>query len=415
MRAWLAPALALAAAPVAAASAQTASAPAPKPGPPPLLIPAPPSADPFARYVKASGKFDAEGQTYVLELLVDGENAVLRTRGGQLPSDGLYPITAPSEVLYLLADRKVAFLWPALLDWAGPSLERMRAHLLAATERAFDARRSAKFPQGTGESIMRPAARAVAQYARTLDRTGGSDAAVELLRREAGALDLKKGWGRTEYSILWVQMAGILHHRGETEAAIAELSTGLAALGDSRYAANLAITRAAMLVESRRYREGLDAVDKLWATFTRSGGSKVPGSDRQFAWIRACALNGLGRAAEAQRAMPDLRTRPDPVDPNWIVATNASIRIRALLCMGDVEGLVQELLADLESGRLMPHALFILQPAVALQHHAQPVWEKVRADPRLVAAARDRLRLLPPELAPALRAWRAAPGSTTAP
>jgi hypothetical protein len=400
----------IAAAPLSFAYAQ--AVPAAK-APPPMLRVVPPPTDPFAAMVKAGGNVELEGETYRLEFLVDGPLAALRIRGGPNGGASVYPLTSPDEILLLLADRKVEFLWPAITQWAGPSLERLKSNLLASAKGGYDRQRPVFFANESGQSILRPPARAVSQYARILQRTGDHSGAVALLRREALALNLKKGWGRTEYSILWTQLVGVLHNSNQSDAALAELSTGLAALGSSQYADNLAITRAAVLTESGRYAEGLRAVNKVWDQYRKRGDAKVAGSERQFAWIRACALHGLGRIAEAKAAFPDLEARPDPVDKDWVVPTNASIQSRAMQCTGDVEGLVRLTVAELESGRLLPAILLVLQPDYEVQEGVRSVWAKVRADPRVIAAAKGRIRLLPHEYAPALRGWRPATAALT--
>jgi len=403
-------ALCMAATAVPAAAQVTA--PPVVPGPPPIIVMRPP-ADPYASLVKAKGQWNFEGQSYALEFLVDGKLAALRLRDRMTGVQNILPLSSPADFLGLLADRKVDFLWPAIAEWVGPSMERLRSNLLEAAKQGYDSRSPVFFANNTAESVMRAPARAVSQYARALERTGDGAAAVDVLRREASTRDLKTDWGRGEYSVLWAQMAGVLHTRGQSDAALAELSTGLAALGGSRYAGNLAITRAAVLAESGRYEEALVAINQLGKEYKKTRG-KVAGSDRQFAWIRACALQGLGRTADAKRAFPDLQNRPEPVDKDWIVPANASIQIRALTCLGDVEGLVMASIAELEGGRLTPRALLLLQPDYAMTEGGRRVWAEARRDPRLIAAAQGRFRQLPPEYAPALRSWRPEPDSTAA-
>ncbi|HEY0149810.1 MAG TPA: tetratricopeptide repeat protein [Allosphingosinicella sp.] len=368
------------------------------------LLPSPPG-DPFAAMVRAGGDVEIEGARVRLEFLADGPLAVLRLTRAE-GDVAIHPLTAPAEILLLLADKKVAFLWPALREWAGPSLERLRSNLLNSARLGYEQRQAVFFANDTGQSILRPRARAVAQYARALERTGNIENALEVLRREGAALNLKKSWDRAEYSIFGVQAAGVLHNSGQSDAALREVSKALSVLGSSRYADNLAITRAAILTESGRYAEGLEAIDKLWDRHRKRGDEKVAGSERQFAWIRACALHGLGRVAEAKAGFPDLEARPDPVDEDWIVPSNASIETRALQCFGDVEGLVRLSVTQLESGGLMPYILLALQPHFQVPNDVRKVWEQVRADSRVIAAAKDRFQPLPANLAPALAGWR---------
>ena len=373
---------------------------------PPIVRMVPAPADPFASMVRAAGDAEMEGENYRIEFLVDGPLAALRISGGPNGGAGIYPLTSPAEILLVLADQKLRFLWPAVTEYAGPSLERLKRGLLASSKMGYERREPIFFASATGESVLRPPARAISQYSRALERTGDLSGAVELLRKEALALNLKKGWGRTEYSVLWTQLAGVLHNSGQSDAALAEIATGLKTLGSSQYADNLAITRAAVLTESGRYAEGLRAVDQVWERYRNRGSERVAGSERQFAWIRACALNGLGRTAEAEAAFPNLDALPDPVDQDWVVPTNTSIQSRALQCKGDVEGLVRLTVAQLQSGRLLPPILLYLQDGYQVQKDVRRVWLKVRSDPRVIAAAKGRVRQLPPEYTPALNGWR---------
>ncbi|GAL99757.1 hypothetical protein [Sphingomonas parapaucimobilis] len=75
-----------------------------------------------------------------------------------------------------------------------------------------------------------------------------------------------------------------------------------------------------MLLDLHRPAKALAAIDAVEARFQAPGGLfagdvRVKGSDRQFAWIRACALQQqLGRTAEAKAAAAPLYPIAEPQD-----------------------------------------------------------------------------------------------------
>ncbi|MFN3775524.1 hypothetical protein [Sphingomonas parapaucimobilis] len=74
-----------------------------------------------------------------------------------------------------------------------------------------------------------------------------------------------------------------------------------------------------VLLDLHRPAKALAAIDAVEARFQAPGGLfagdvRVKGSDRQFAWIRACALQQLGRTAEAKAAAAPLYPIAEPQD-----------------------------------------------------------------------------------------------------
>ena len=66
---------------------------------------------------------------------------------------------------------------------------------------------------------------------------------------------------------------------------------------------------------------------------------------------------------------------------------------------------VGDLIATQLQDGLSPWALLLFQPAYRPTQNVE-LWEKIRSDPRLAKLASERMRVLPPELTPALNGWR---------
>ena len=98
------------------------------------------------------------------------------------------------QVLPLLIDRRLEPLWPDLLEWAGPSLERLRARMLADSDAAF-----ARGDKAYGEEVAVYAfgkAGTVQERAMLLAITGTPERAVALLRDAISRWPTEKAWDR---------------------------------------------------------------------------------------------------------------------------------------------------------------------------------------------------------------------------
>ena len=175
--------------------------------------------------------------------------------------------------------------------------------------------------------------------------------------------------------------------------------------GKSEFGLNGMINHAATLVESRRYAEALDLIDRAWALFTKSGDEALTGSERQFAWIRSCALGGLGRNDEADAAYAVVRNSGDVSDRDYIVDRKELIEWRGLWCRRREADLKALMLAELAASR-PSIAVLALQPGYRPEFEDPELLAKLRADPDIVAAARLRMRTLPAAMTPALRKYR---------
>lgn len=387
----------LATMPPGGAAAAVASAPTPTT-----------TVDRFARYVKAAVWVEgAEGKEFV-ELLVDGEEAALRTRVTGASTPKFFNLTRPDDVLMLLADRRLEALWAPLTDWSGPSLELMRARMIRRFRSAALTARPDMPAGSTSESTVRPQVRAILQYASILDLTGHGAEAEDMLREHLAGMrpKLGGGWRGVEWQSVASAIAWSRKQRDDPKGAIAEYEAIERALGSSPFAVNATVNRAAALAMDGQYAPALATIEQAWARYLKDNrGDKVPGSERQFSWIRACALQGLGREAEARAAMPRLSDDREFSDEDFVVEPDNDLKIRNAMCMRDGSEVARLIARDFRRVGRSP-ALILLQPAYVPRGDSRAIIDAVRADSALAAAARERMRTLPSEMSAALNGWK---------
>lgn len=377
------------------------------------------AAEPGASEVKARGVVAGAEGPLTVELLIDRRShATLRllrgdARAPEAPPRELKrsPLPTSAEVIPLLADQRLSFLWPALTEWAGPSLERLRRQMLEESELAFQRNRTV-FGHALAGSLSGKAA-AYAERAVLLSRAGQLEAAIAVLKQAVDRWLSEKGWGRTEQSILVAILSGRLAEAGRTDDALRLLRSAEEQVGPGSPMLNLIVNRASLLARSGRYAEALEVIDpgaQRYAAYKKTIGgwiSAAPGGERYFAASKACALTGMGRAAEAKDALAPALAPTEPHSLLWDIAeTNSEVRIRAYLCMHDSQALAAEMAVNVAATPVAPAAVVLMQPAAqALPEEARTL-DEVRRDPRALAAVRDVMRPLPAELAPALNGWR---------
>lgn len=363
--------------------------------------------------LRVSGTVTAGVDSFAVALFIKGEVAEVRVRRARDGEEQRFPVTEPASALLILADQRLAFLWPALTAWAGPSLEGLRARALANIRRRWQDGWSAA-PGSPTESSVRPRTRALLQYARALWSLGQRDEANGLLRARLAANERSSDWDRAEYSMVTVVLANQLYADDDAPAADALHKETERALAGTGYAINATINRAILAVEQGRYAEGLALVDDAFAAFqvvagkTRvDKGEAIPGSLRQFAWIKSCALHGLGRASEAVVWMRPVMAEAEPRGGGFILNSNSSVRVRAFMCMHDAGAVADEMVKRIEDTSLSPNELVTLQPTFHRARWNPATLAAVRADPRVQAALAGRMHVLAPELALAVNGWGA--------
>lgn len=361
------------------------------------------------------------GDGSTVDLSINGDVVWLRMRGGRY--DGKFmSVSTVNDALVLLADRRAEPLWPALLAWAGPGLERLRDIRLASA-RVIATSGATYFAGNTAESTTRPKTRATMLFADQLAKAGQMDKAIEVIRAARGSAPGRGGWNEVEWMALSTRLTTLTRARDGIPAALAILDASERLLGSGNpYAVNFQINRAAYLAEAGRPVEALAALDRAEAAFQTSddgvvgeGREKVPGSDRQFAWIRICALTQLGRGAEVQPLMDRIYPVAEPRDYDFIVPASESIRLRLFRCTNDAASMAREYARELRQGPLGGAALLLLQPEYHAPSFDPAFMERVAAEPEMKSTLAGRLRPLPPSLVPALNQWRGNPQVIAAP
>jgi len=338
-----------------------------------------------------------------VDLVLVGEDRLfLRMRDKAGAKAGGVELAPVATLLAALADKRLAPLWPALLAHAGPDPGRHRDRLLARTETGI---RLASPQVSTGdaqsERIAEPWVLA------SLQRL---DAMAEAGRFEEGAREMQAAIARAaagrhntdpfaEFQ-LRAALARQYAMHDLPDRALAVLAEGEKnPRSRNDCIVNYWVNRAAILAELGRYAEALALVDATAAKSRKIRGGRIfDDSQLHFGWIRACALNGLGRTAEAVSAYAPLREAGPEM---------AGTRARALVCMHDDEGLAAELIRQLSGPGLPATAVVALQPGASAAGLFRQAYARAAARADVRAAFDVRARVLPPVFEPALRGWAA--------
>ncbi len=379
------------------------------------MVQAPPALqDDMAPFVRATAQTMFESRDTRIEFIVREGIPMVRFTPGWGHTVDVWLLRDHASVLRVLADQRFSGLWPAVVEWGGPDMRKASDALVRLTQLAYSTQLDLG-PRTTAENTGGLRARTVLQYADALHAAGRRDEGVALLRKTLAEADAAR-WDIAESNVVRLRLAGTLHGDGQSEAAITELRIGEANPSEGAYALNYEVNRAAFLAEDGRYAEALatigDVTDHYFGHQSRKyrhHGERVPGSGREFDWIRACALKGLGRDDEAQALIAGLRAAPEPPDEGFFPPTNFQVNVRADLCFGDVEGLVHDFLRALRPNAIAPVALLWLQPERVLDPRRDALLARVRADPRIAAALAGLMRPFPAALVPALNQWRDSP------
>ena len=139
----------------------------------------------------------------------------------------------------------------------------------------------------------------------------------------------KARWNEIEWFTVASRIATARAARDDVEGALAEYALAETTLGNSQYAINARVNRAALLLRRNLYADALAVIDPAWRQWQASPAyDKVGGSERQFAWIRACALNGLGRHDEADQAFRPVLDARESKDRDFVIDSDRKLRCR---------------------------------------------------------------------------------------
>lgn len=199
-------------------------------------------------------------------------------------------ILDPAEGVGLLIDRRFEPIWPDIERWAGPAFATQRSAYVEATQ--------ARFATSSTPEALRP-------YAEALDSTGRRTEAIALLRSwmTAPARDEDDRW---EMAMATVRLGRLLVDDGQRKEAIALMRAALEKPnGDVKANANIMPNYVTHLLLAQDYRGALAALDKYTP---KPAELEAPAASGYFVALRACALAGDARAADALLAMRQVRT-----------------------------------------------------------------------------------------------------------
>ncbi len=336
----------------------------------------------------------------------------------------LRTITNTDDALAVLADTRLRPVWAALTGWAGPGLERLRDLSEIRAEQIY---REGLEPNPTDESMMSSYPKdfiASSQYAQALLRSGKYKQAIGLLEGSIDEREVHSFNGRrrrqkkreiNEFlnSIRKISIAEIVFENGDAEGAINYLDQFLEESGlHENFKINIETNLALMLARNGQYDQALRISQTLEPRFEdiRTGflsmSRKSPDAVSWFDAIHACALNGVGRSAEATAIVGQI---PRQVPDTARVPKTNTARNWAFSCMRDPEGLADELVAQLEAAPPGSDLFVIFQPDADQPTTERDTYAAALQDEGLKQAIAGRVKALGPEFSDALGHWQAEP------
>jgi tetratricopeptide (TPR) repeat protein len=325
-----------------------------------------------------------------------------------------------SLALTLLTNPNAKPLHDALLAEAGGGLEKLRAEELQAVKKKdfnlqgnqnslipLNSNRIGAFIVTVGElSKLGYVEQALAGFAPLLDKYEKKDAERA---KEGRMLSLDDQW---QWFSLRSTYNNILMNRGDYEKGM-PLYYALAAdpRMRSEYRLNAKVNIAAYLAENRQYEEALKTIEEAYTQFngtrTDPRDFKLGGSDRHFSWIKACALNGLGKVDEAQPYIDAVLAHPEkPYEPYTDIFATSSIEQRMNICLRNVDRYAAMLNKYPSTFLFGSPVSLALQPGADRKKvHQNEFFARLREHPAMKAKA-DEYLLLSDDLLPALNGWR---------
>lgn len=347
-----------------------------------------------------------DGKAAEVEFHASGNVALLIARGpeGTVP---LLPVATVRDALRILADRRLSFAWPALLAWAGADLATLRDRALARTRLAYEVGLVSSLARTQTEEFSgSQALTATLQYAAALRDAGFRRQSLDLLRGRIAAINAGDSDDLAMQKVLLtVRLANNLMADGDDAAAVASLD-GI--VGDARIAAhwrlNAQVNLAQALAAGGRYQPALVTIEDAWKSFgaQQDANLKVPGSDANFARIKACALHGMGQGEKARALIADMVEGENDFTTTTSVR---SARFLASVCMRDKVGAAAEAAALLRDAAPAGQIFAIMQPGSASRPDDRRVLEAMIAESSLRKPLAEIGRILPPQFDQAQQGW----------
>ena len=307
------------------------------------------------------------------------------------------------EVLAALSDRRLAPLWPTILDWAGPDLGRIRTRWLAAARDKFQRPiepflrdwMSEKDKAWQRRDAEVRSYRRYRDYVRALFDAGDSARAFAVLDEAAALPPLVSDRGY-ESGRTWIAIANLKWKMGDVGGALAAIARGRATLGGDAYpfVGNLDANAAFYLVSSGQYQAALTLFDQFKAAKPKG---TMRSGELEWSGIQACALSGLGRAADATKAWRRLYDA---------AATGAKSLERTIFCSSAPMMTIRYFNRLLADQHLLNIPALRLQPDRHGPQIEQSAVESVRRDAAVSALFHATQRDLPAALWPALNEWQ---------
>jgi tetratricopeptide (TPR) repeat protein len=328
-----------------------------------------------------------------------------QTTDGHLAPIGM--VDSPSTALKILADRRFEAIWPELLAWAGSDLVALRDRTLARAKLGADAGFFTQTSTTDNEQwVGDNAVAGVLRYALVLYESARRTEAVALLRQREAALP-KDVHSAASRIFLLNREAALLFYSGDRQGALDLLERAAQdpAL-NGEYKINIQVNQAMLQAQAAQYQSAFVIIDNAWKDFNGEQADqesvKVPASEANFAWIKACALNGLGQHDKASALMKQIRSGTNDGAEQDV---EANARISGFLCMHDDAALADELAAQLGIAAPMANVFFTLQPGSSYLPEDRETIAAALRRPVMIKMLATRARLLGGDLGPAVRSW----------
>lgn len=338
--------------------------------------------------------FDTRGTLAVLGVCID-EHKVAATR----------EIVSLDEAFVFVALRDAEALWPQAEAKWGNDMAQLRADLRALAMKTKDETQIGRLMDGKTD-VIRARAFALSEIGYFEEALGLLDA--ELTRISTGRMMRRRGRD-FERVMTGIGAASVsAQYRGDAAGA-ASLKAFLARVpSDNRFLVNIEINLAAHLAESGQYREALELLEPAYEKFRALQGNtksyKIGGSDREFAWILACAHHGLNntQASDYMRIVNSAEETPqdqylDTIKPS------SMIKLRMAACMNDQDTYF-DLMFSPAFGSMSGIWAAVQSPRKSDDFFLREDWD---VQPTVKAKYLERYRILPDSYAAALNRWQA--------
>lgn len=321
----------------------------------------------------------------------------------------------PAEVenlLGLLASPRAAALWPQIEAFVGPDGEGLRRGLRRRADELLASGYQQPRDGSPLENFFGGSVLATLQAAELYWQSGDLAKANALLRDKRAELETLGLAGNPSLQFSWLSLmlrnAKLLVNSGKLEQGLTVLREAAAQTAlDPKLRSNALVNHAAILAEYGQPKDSL-AILALAEQAAGPKGNWVPGSERQFSWIRACALKQLGDAKGAEKARQVItRAAPALRRGGGTIASTDAIELRLAYCVGD-DVTVARLLGD-GAGYAYEPAWQIMQSAVFSFIPGKDATRQRAAQRLQTGAQPPRVRTLPAGLGGAMNAWLSPP------